>query len=84
MPSFRYKAVSPSGETLQGQMEAISSEEVVARLQEQGNMPIMAEKADSGFAQGLADLLSGGNKVGRREVGLFTEQLSTLIGALLK
>jgi general secretion pathway protein F len=81
MPSFRYKAVSPSGETLQGQMEAISSEEVVARLQEQGNMPIMAEKADSGFAQGLTDLLSGGNKVGRREVGLFTEQLSTLIGA---
>lgn len=81
MPSFRYKAVSPSGETLQGQMEAISSEEVVARLQEQGNMPIMAEKADSDFAQGLVDLLSGGNKVGRREIGIFTEQLSTLIGA---
>lgn len=81
MPSFRYKAVSPSGETLQGQMEAVSTEEVVARLQEQGNMPIMAEKAESGFALGFADLLSGGNKVSRREVGIFTEQLSTLLGA---
>ena len=81
MPSFRYKAVSPSGETLQGQMEAVSSEDVVARLQEQGNMPILAELAESGFALGIMDMLLGGSKIGRREVGIFTEQLSTLIGA---
>ena len=81
MPSFRYKAVSPSGETLQGQMEAGSSEEVVARLQDQGNMPILAEMTGSGLALGITDLLFGGSKIGRREIGIFTEQLSTLIGA---
>ena len=78
MPSFRYKAVSPSGETLQGRMEAQSTDEVISRLQEQGNMPILAEPAESGFA---LDLLLGGSKVGSREVGIFTEQLSTMIGA---
>ena len=32
MPLFEYKAVSPSGETVQGTMEAGSLQRVVARL----------------------------------------------------
>lgn len=81
MTMFRYKAVTPAGETLQGQMEAASSDEVIARLQEQGNMPISAEAAGSGLSEGLSALLSGRRRISSRDVALFTEQLATLLGA---
>ena len=34
MPAFRYKAVAPSGEVLQGQMDADSLDDVIARMSE--------------------------------------------------
>ena len=48
MPSFRYKAVTPAGETVQGRMDAASADDVVARLQEQGNVPLEATDAAGG------------------------------------
>ena len=36
MPAFEYKAVTPDGETVQGTMEAVSLDGVIARLQEAG------------------------------------------------
>jgi general secretion pathway protein F len=81
MALYRYKAVSPNGDTLQGQMEASTSAEVIARLQEQGNMPISAEEAGSGLVSGLGEWLSGATKVSSNDVHMFTQQLSTLLGA---
>ena len=80
MPLFEYKAVSPSGETVQGTMEAGSLQRVVARLQEAGNIPLQAKEAGKG---GLGFLSVRGNRrsVGSREVGEFTQQLGTLLGA---
>ena len=77
MPLFEYKAVSPSGETVQGTMEAGSLQRVVARLQEAGNIPLQAKEAGKG---GLGFLSVRGNRrsVGSREVGEFTQQLGTL------
>ena len=40
MPQFRYKAISATGEPLDGRMEAASAEDVIARLQDQGCLPI--------------------------------------------
>ena len=37
MALFEYKAVSPSGETVRGTMEATSKDWVIAKLQEGGN-----------------------------------------------
>ena len=37
MPLFEYKAVEPSGETVQGTMEAASLDMVILKLQEAGN-----------------------------------------------
>jgi general secretion pathway protein F len=48
MPQFHYKAVTPSGETVEGQMDAASVEDVIARLQEQGNVPLEAGGAAGG------------------------------------
>ena len=48
MALFRYKAVASTGETIEGQMEASSREEVIGRLQEGGNIPIEAREAAAG------------------------------------
>ena len=48
MPLFEYKAVDPSGETVQGTMEAASVDLVVLKLQEAGNIPLQARESGSG------------------------------------
>jgi len=78
MPLFEYKAVAPSGETVQGTMEAASLDMVVLKLQEAGNIPLQAKEA-GGFS--LSSLRLGRRGMNLREVGEFTQQLSTLLGA---
>ncbi|KAA9130775.1 type II secretion system protein GspF [Marinihelvus fidelis] len=79
MPLFEYKAVSPTGETVQGEMEAISQEMVIAKLQEAGNIPLNAKLAGQGFS--LSRLRMGRRGMSGREVMEFTQQLSTLLAA---
>lgn len=80
MALFEYKAVSPSGETLQGTMEAVSVENVIAKLQEAGNIPLQAKPSGEGLLA-LSRLRLGNQGLNAREVGEFTQQLSTLLGA---
>jgi general secretion pathway protein F len=80
MPLFEYKAVAPSGETVSGTMEAASMDMVVLKLQEAGNIPLQAkESGGGGFS--LASLSLSRRGMNSREVGEFTQQLSTLLGA---
>jgi len=79
VPLFTYKAVTPSGETLTGEMEAPSAELVVAHIQETGNIPVTAREVSSGFR--LETLLRGRQNLTQREVGDVTGQLATLLGA---
>lgn len=44
---FRYKAASQSGEVLEGVFDAESEKSVVQRIQSQGHVPILVEKAKS-------------------------------------
>jgi general secretion pathway protein F len=80
MPLFEYKAVAPSGETVQGTMEAASLDMVVLKLQEAGNVPLHARESGSG-GFGLSALRMGRRGMNAREVGEFTQQLSTLLVA---
>jgi len=80
MALFEYKAVSPNGETVQGTMEALSVEMVIARLQEAGNIPLQARPSGEGLLQ-LSRFRLGRQGLSAREVGDFTQQLSTLLGA---
>lgn len=80
MALYRYKAVSPSGETLQGEMEAGNSDEVIERLQNQGNVPIQAREADAGGLP-LTRLMSFRRGVSQRDLVLFTQQMATLLSA---
>ncbi|OAB55439.1 hypothetical protein AY599_02600 [Leptolyngbya valderiana BDU 20041] len=79
MPLFEYKAVSPAGETLTGEMEAPSPELVIAQLQEAGNIPVSAKEVGSGFR--IETLFRGKRGLTQREIGDLTQQLSTLLGA---
>ncbi len=79
MPLFEYKAVTPLGETLQGEMEAASTDEVIRKLQEMGNLPITTHQAgEGGFDLGR---LLRGKQVSQKDVGVITEQLSTLLNS---
>lgn len=78
MASFRYRAVTPAGETVEGRMDAACADDVIARLQEQGNVPLEAADAAGGgslFGGLRRKSLSGGALVE------FTEQLGILLHA---
>lgn len=81
MPLYRYKALDAHGELRDGQMEAASDAEVIARLQEQGHLPVEARLAtgsvleDGGWKQWRARPFAGAALV------QFTQQLATLLGA---
>ena len=80
MALFRYKAFSPSGDALDGQMEAASADEVIVKLQEAGNIPVEARPADGGDAGGLGALFRR-SEFSQAQVLQFTQQLATLLGA---
>ena len=81
MPLYRYKALNTRGEVLDGQMEAASDGEVVARLQEQGHLPVETRLAsEGGGGTSLRTLFAAKPFAGERLVQ-FTQQLATLLGA---
>ncbi|BCT91810.1 type II secretion system protein F [Lysobacter helvus] len=81
MPLYRYKALNSRGETLDGQMEAATSGEVVVRLQEQGHIPVEAKLAsEAGGDSAWRTLFKSKPFAGARLVQ-FTQQLATLLAA---
>jgi general secretion pathway protein F len=81
MPLYRYKALNTRGELLDGQMEAGSDAEVVARLQEQGNLPIEARLASEGGGESTWRALFKPKPFAGQRLVQFTQQLATLLGA---
>lgn len=80
MAQFRYRALSSAGDPVDGVMEAASAEEVVARLQDAGNLPLDARPAEDNGGSGLTSLLRRAPMNGA-QVLQFTQQLATLLGA---
>lgn len=81
MALYRYKALNARGELLDGQMEAAGEAEVVARLQEQGHLPVEAKPAsEAGSDPSWRALFKPKPFAGARLVQ-FTQQLATLLGA---
>ena len=80
MALYRYKAVATTGETIEGQMEAASREEVIGKLQDAGNIPLEAREAAEGAGAGLGAMFRRAEMT-PAEINQFTQQLSTLLGA---
>jgi len=82
MPSFRYTAITPAGESMHGVMEAADESTVVETLRKQGNIPLRADPAAKGFFAGLLTMeFGGGTRLTRQEVAHFTRELSVMLGA---
>lgn len=81
MALFHYKALNARGELLDGQMEAASNAEVVARLQEQGHLPVEAKLASEGGGSSTWKQLFKPKPFAGERLVQFTQQLATLLGA---
>jgi general secretion pathway protein F len=81
MPLYRYKAVTPQGDSIEGTMEALSREDVIGKLQEAGNLPLDAREAEAGGIGGGLDQLFKRAPLSGSEMVSFTQQLATLMGA---
>src|SRR5271155_1490998 len=83
MPSFRWSAINPGGETVHGVIEGADRAAVVDRLQRQGQLVLQAEPADGRWR--LADLLRvefGGKRgLDRTSLSEVTRELSIMLGA---
>jgi general secretion pathway protein F len=83
MPSFRWSAINPGGETVNGVIEAADRATVVDRLQRQGQLVLSAEPEDGRWR--VADLLKieFGTRRGldRASLGEVTRELSTMLNA---
>ena len=80
MAIFRYKAVTASGDPIEGEMEARTRDEVILKLQDAGNIPLDAREATSGGGAGFGGLFKRKAMAGPQLVA-FTAQLATLMGA---
>ena len=81
MTIFQYKAVTASGETIEGQYDVASSDDVIAKLHDAGNIPLEVRQADSGGAASLFAAMFKRATLREAQVVKFTQQLATLLGA---
>jgi len=80
MAFFRYKAVTPDGKVVEGTLEAVDQQTVVARLQDQGQLPIKVFSGeDTGFLGRQIELPWKRKRVSQSELLIFTQELATLI-----
>ena len=83
MAFFRYKAVTPEGKLVEGTLEAVNQETVLARLQEQGQLPIKVFPGEDtgGILSREIRLPWKRKKVPQKDLLIFTQELSTLVKA---
>lgn len=82
MTRFRYKAVTLSGDILEGEMDAATRRAVVERLRTQGHTPIRADEIKGrDRVPFMPARLFGPRRMPPNAVTLFTRELATLLGA---
>jgi general secretion pathway protein F len=84
MPSFRYTAVSPAGELVQGVLDAPSEQAVIEKLRQQGSLPMRAEAADGSrgfFGDLLRAEFGAGRALNGAEVANITRELAVMLNA---
>jgi type II secretion system protein F len=86
MPQFHYQATTPQGKIIEGVMEAGEEKVVVARLHDQGYLPLhvaLPGQAKSGSSPGWFSLpaFPGRGTIRQRDLLILTQELATLIAA---
>ncbi|MBK6323761.1 type II secretion system F family protein [Candidatus Aalborgicola defluviihabitans] len=82
MPRYRYKAVTPSGDAQEGDMDGASQPAVVERLQGMGLIPIRVDESVTkvGNVGGVRGFFNR-NHVSQDDVAVFTQEIATLLKA---
>lgn len=83
MAFYQYKAVTPDGKVIEGTLEAADQKTVLARLEEQGQLPISVNSetgSDRLFSREFA-LPWQRRRVSRNDLLVFTQELATLVEA---
>ena len=82
MPSFTYKAVSASGEIVEGVIDAQDRDAVVERLRRQGHVPIRADERKGFSLRALnVDITPRSKRIAAKDVALLTRELTMLLQA---
>jgi general secretion pathway protein F len=81
MTLYHYKAVTPSGEVLEGRMDVVSPDEVISKLQDAGNIALEVRDADGAGGGGVFGGLFKKPTLNEAQIVQFTQQLATLLGA---
>ncbi len=80
MTLYHYKAVTPSGDVLEGRMDVASPDEVISKLQDAGNIALEVRDADSAGG-GVFGAMFKKPTLNEAQIVQFTQQLATLLGA---
>lgn len=78
MPGFIYKAIGPDGKEKKGNIQAVSSEQAIARLKGDGLIPIEVNE-ETIFTKDIN--ISFGTKITARDYCVFCRQMLAIIGA---
>jgi len=83
MPRYRYEAVDASGEVVRDELDAATLDAAIARLRDQGLLPLTVSEAKSGFLRGGfgQPLFSKRRALSRKTIALLTQQLASLLHA---
>jgi len=82
MARFRYRSVTPVGELVQGEMEALTRSAVIERLRNDGQTPIRADELTQGSAvRLLPDGFFRRRMLSATDAVLLTRELATLLRA---
>lgn len=79
MPTFRYKAYSPSGSSVSGSVEADSERQAMQQLKGKGLLP--REVLEEGGAGRAASSFSFRRRVSAADLSLLTRRLATLVAS---
>ncbi len=89
MVSFRFRALDGKGELIEGEIEANDQETVVSELRRRQQMPLAIHPAGarsnqngrSSFRRWLEQPLFKKHGIGKRDIGVMTRELATLLDA---
>lgn len=78
---FRYTAIGKDGKTITGTGAAASKEALISSLSKQGLHPIIVKRETAKKSAFSGSLFKFGNKVPKKDLVVFTRQLSTMVSA---
>lgn len=83
MPSFRYRALTPGGQPVEGVLDATDPAACIARLNEMGYLPLRADPVGGAPRLSLTLSRAPRSRLTRKELVLLTRELATLLDARL-